>query len=112
MATSTRKISSNRRNAKNSSGPRTLVGKQTVSKNARTHGLNVPLPSDSPLQADIEALAVGLAAGDPGKLLDARSAAEAEITIRRVQMFKRIAIDLAWSRLIEGAGGRGFRCLE
>jgi hypothetical protein len=37
--TSAKKIEANRQNAQSSTGPKTLEGKKTVSRNARTHGL-------------------------------------------------------------------------
>ncbi len=39
MAISKRKLAANRANAQKSTGPRSTIGKQTVSQNSRKHGL-------------------------------------------------------------------------
>ena len=39
MSTSQKQLKANRKNAKKSSGPKTVKGKKTVSKNAVKHGL-------------------------------------------------------------------------
>ena len=49
------KVEANRRNARKSTGPRTLVGKARSSKNAVRHGLlsrDVLLPDEDPEQFD------------------------------------------------------------
>lgn len=46
--TSDAKIRANRRNARRSSGPKTAIGKAISRRNARKHGLAVPLDMDDP----------------------------------------------------------------
>jgi hypothetical protein len=56
----------NRRNARNSTGPRTPAGKATVARNARRHGLSLPLWREQAIELDVDALArriVGSIAG-------------------------------------------------
>jgi hypothetical protein len=56
-ATSEKKRAANRANARASTGPRTPAGKRTVARNARRHGLNLPVMDDPALAPQVEALA-------------------------------------------------------
>ena len=87
MTTSQRKASSNRKNAQNSTGPRSELGRLRSSRNALRHGLAIPIGSDPSFSKDIEALATTLASGHNGQLAQefARQGAEAHL-------------DLAWIR--------------
>jgi hypothetical protein len=58
---SEKQIAANRANAKRSTGPKTLVGKMTSSRNAYRHGLSVPLRPDPATSAKIDAIALALA---------------------------------------------------
>ena len=87
---SSRRLYTNRANARVSSGPRTAAGKARASHNARRHGLNVPVVSDPALSAEVEALAQVIieqeekeACGDRREL--ARRIACAQIDLRRVR---------------------------
>lgn len=77
----------NRRNAGRSTGPRTPAGKARVAKNARLHGLAVPVARDSSLDEEIERLALIIAGqgADPGRFERARRIAEAQIDLLRVR---------------------------
>src|SRR5258708_36082051 len=55
--TSERKSAANRRNARASTGPKTAAGKARVARNARRHGLNVPIAADPALEREVEVLA-------------------------------------------------------
>ena len=55
--TSERKSAANRRNARASTGPKTAAGKARVARNARRHGLNVPIAADPALAREVEVLA-------------------------------------------------------
>lgn len=89
--TSERVIQANRRNARASTGPRTAEGKTRSGRNARTHGLtarnkNLYDP------AEVEHLAKSIAGelGDNPLILEAaRSVAEAQTHLRRVQAIKQ-----------------------
>jgi hypothetical protein len=55
--TSPKKIAANRANAEKSTGPTSSAGKRRSSKNARRHGLSMPIVADPNWSAEIEALA-------------------------------------------------------
>jgi hypothetical protein len=61
-----RRAFANRLNARKSTGPRTAAGKAAVARNARRHGLSVPLGHEQHIARDVDALArriVGSIAG-------------------------------------------------
>lgn len=91
MATE-KQIAANRANARLSTGPRTIAGKQRASRNAYRHGLCTPLPA-GPLNAArtdtlVEAI---LAQHDPGDHAGAANAgaarqfAQAQLELLRVR---------------------------
>lgn len=87
--TSDRKIASNRKNAQNSTGPRSERGRHHSSRNALRHGLAIAIGSDPSFSKDIEALATALARGGgaiAGEL--ARQVAEAEFELQRIRNLK------------------------
>ncbi|MCK2055489.1 hypothetical protein [Methylobacterium sp. 37f] len=88
--TSERARLANRLNAKKSKGPRTSVGKARSKQNARKHGLSIE-GLDPQTEADIEILA-GLIVEkyecDVALYEAARSAAEAQVHLQRVQAFR------------------------
>jgi hypothetical protein len=87
--TSSRQLYANRRNARRSTGPRTVAGKAAARLNARRHGLAVPLRSEPGADEDIERLA-GAIAGARSDLMDlARRIAEAELELRRIWHARR-----------------------
>jgi hypothetical protein len=47
----------NRLNARESTGPRTAAGKAAVARNARRHGLSLPLWREQGIELDVDALA-------------------------------------------------------
>ena len=86
-----RRAFANRANARKSTGPRTATGKAAVARNARQHGLSLPLLQDQAIEPKIETLArliigsiVGLTA-EPHLLELARRIAEAQLDLARVQ---------------------------
>jgi hypothetical protein len=88
-----RRIEANRANARGSTGPRTAAGKTRSSRNARRHGLSVPVDRDPALMTEVEEFARRLF----GEVEDAESAAlarafaEAEVDLARV---KRARLEL------------------
>lgn len=88
--TSERSNFANRNNSMSSTGPRTSEGKARSKQNARKHGLSIIYPN-SQLGVETERLAV-LIAGDYGDnigiLSAARTVAEAQIYLQRVQSYK------------------------
>jgi hypothetical protein len=85
--TSSRKLQANRNNARASTGPRTAAGKERATRNARKHGLSVPIMADASLAAEVKTLArpiAGEGANDRIQELAAR-VAEAQIDILRIR---------------------------
>jgi len=85
--TSQRKITANRRNSRNSCGPRRAAGKAKASRNAQRHGLAAithrpPVPS-----GEIEQLARAICGNDkdPAPFAQAISIAENELALRAVR---------------------------
>jgi hypothetical protein len=81
----------NRLNARKSTGPRTAAGKAVVARNARRHGLSLPLGLERRIEPDVDALArcivgsiTGLAA-EPRVLELACRIAEAQLDLARVR---------------------------
>jgi hypothetical protein len=85
--TSPKKLAANRANACAGTGPRTAVGRARSARNARRHGLNIPVLSDRHLSAEAEALAHEIAGpnAEPEILHLARRIAEAQIDLVRVR---------------------------
>ena len=84
MSTS-RRIVANRANARASTGPQTSGGKARTSRNARRHGLSVPITSDPVLAVEVEELARRLVGDleDAEIAAPARAFAEAEVDVAR-----------------------------
>ena len=85
--TSARKIEANRRNARASTGPRTVAGKARAAQNARRHGLNLPARYDPSRAGEIDALARAIAGADAGaeRLELASRIAAAQIDVERAR---------------------------
>jgi hypothetical protein len=85
--TSPRKIAANRRNAKNSTGPRTVNGKRRSKHNAWRHGLAAVPAATGAIDRDVERLALRIAGlnPDPCRWHFAIIAAEAELELRQVR---------------------------
>jgi hypothetical protein len=88
---SAKKLAANRINACAGTGPRTAVGRARSARNARRHGLNIPILSDRWLSAEAEALAHDIAGtnASPGILNLARRIAEADIDLIRVRQTRQ-----------------------
>ena len=85
--TSDRKLRANQQNCRASTGPKTAAGKARAAKNARRHGLRVPVLSDPVWSSEVDRLAdkiVGANAEAEQRDL-ARHVAEAQIDIMRVR---------------------------
>ena len=84
---SDRKITANRNNAKKSTGPRSVAGREAARRNARRHGLAVAIGGDPAFQGDIEKLAkaLSLSSGTQQVSEHAREAAEAELDLKRIR---------------------------
>jgi hypothetical protein len=86
-ATSERKITANRANARASTGPKTPQGRTRSARNALRHALSLPVHSDKGLSEEVEALAREIAGADASTEMQrlARRVAEAQIDLRRVR---------------------------
>lgn len=82
-----RKAIANRNNAKRSTGPKSVLGKERSRSNALRHGLAVDVCADPELAADLERLAKILseAAGEEEVSDQARLAAAAELDLLRIR---------------------------
>ena len=83
--TSSRQRDANRRNARRSTGPRTVAGKAAARLNARRHGLAVPLRSEPGADHEIERLARRDSGGRSDLMDLARRIAEADLELRRIR---------------------------
>ena len=94
---SPRKIAANRANARRSTGPRTVSGKETSRRNALKHGLAIPVSSDAEWSCEVARLA-RLIAGeerDNPRILEAASrVAEASVAVIRVRHIKTTFFDV------------------
>jgi hypothetical protein len=77
----------NRANARASTGPKTAQGRAHSARNARRHGLSLPVLSNPALSEQVEPLARDIAgAGASPEILElARRIAESQIDLRRVR---------------------------
>jgi hypothetical protein len=93
---SERQIAANRRNARNSTGPRSSSGKTRASQNAYRHGLTLQI-SGPEFEGQVEILARQIAGDmlDEATLRLARVAAEAELELGRVRGVKAALIERA-----------------
>jgi hypothetical protein len=89
--TSERRLAANRRNARASTGPKTAAGKACAARNARRHGLAVPIGADPVLGAQAEAFAREIVGDEASPQLRAlaRAIAEAQLDIVRVRSARR-----------------------
>lgn len=95
--TSERQIAANRRNARNSTGPRSRGGKSRAARNSLKHGLTISIANDPRYLAAMDKFAIEIAGhiADPNIVECARGIAAAELELARV---RRIRIGM-----IEGA---------
>jgi hypothetical protein len=91
---SERQIEANRRNARNSTGPRSTSGKKRTSQNAFRHGLTKPISSAEFARA-VETLARQIAGDSEDKIAIelAHDAAEAELELARVRRVRTALIE-------------------
>jgi hypothetical protein len=92
---SEKQIAANRRNARNSTGPKTIAGKKRASRNALRHGL----ASQRTSEAGVEQLARQIADDSENRIVleFARSAAAAELELAQVRQVRADLIALASS---------------
>jgi hypothetical protein len=90
---SDRQIRANRRNARNSTGPRSTSGRKRASQNAFRHGLTKRI-SSAEFDREVETLARQIAGDTEDKITIelARDAAEAQLELARVRRVKTALI--------------------
>lgn len=93
--TSNRRSRVNQINAQASTGPRTEAGKARSSKNARRHGLNIPIWNDPTLAPQAERIARRIAGSEASDeiLESARRVGAAQIDIVRIRARRRELIE-------------------
>jgi len=87
--TSVRQTIANRLNAKRSTGPRSIRGRDRSRLNALKHGLNLPAQADPEIASHINQLAHSLAgplAFDAAVMAQARTVAEANYDLARIRL--------------------------
>ena len=89
-----RKVQTNRANARASSGPKTALGKSRSARNARRHGLSIPALADPNLSPQIEELAQQIVGANANsELLNiARTIAAAQIDLWRVKRARHLLL--------------------
>jgi hypothetical protein len=94
--TTARQIRANRANARSSTGPRTVKGKERASRSALRHGLSVSVLSDPALSKGVKDLALKILGGDASTVLLelAQAIAEARIDLDRIRDARRKVFDL------------------
>jgi len=95
--TSLKQIAANRRNATRSTGPVTEQGKARASRNARRHGLSVPVYRTSAVAIGEFALQL---VGDSASRTEfdlARAAAEAQLRLVRIRREKHLLLEVLMS---------------
>jgi hypothetical protein len=87
-------IAANRRNARNSTGPRSTSGKKRASRSALRHGLTKPM-SGLAFAREVEALARQIARdpADRYEMVSARQVAETQLELERIQRIKLALIE-------------------
>jgi hypothetical protein len=98
MATE-RQIAANRANARRSTGPKTLAGKMSSSRNAYRHGLSCPLPLD-PEKVDAIALALAGDSTDEERLVAASEVARAQLELMSIRSVRAEMIASAKNDLL------------
>lgn len=93
---SERQIAANRRNAKQSTGPKSKSGKKLSSMNALRHGLSVPMSTEGS-EAQLKKLMRQFAPGasDEGSLALAERAAGAHLELTRIRCVENALIERA-----------------
>jgi hypothetical protein len=97
---SERRIAANRRNAKQSTGPRSSAAKKRTSRNAFRHGLTLSSIANPALSKRLDRLARKIAGNCKDKIIleHARAAAHAALDLARVRRVKVAVINRVYAR--------------
>src|SRR5215207_4739848 len=88
------RVAANRANARKSTGPRSVSGRQLSAQNAKKYGLSLSV-LDAELAPEVEVLSRRIVAGNEALLPIARDIAEAQIDLSRVRHLRGELIDRA-----------------
>ena len=94
---SERQIAANRRNARNSTGPRSGAGRKRASRNAYRHGLTLSISSTAAFAKQLDKLVHKIAGDTEDEIVleRARAVAHAELELARVRRAKVALIERA-----------------
>ena len=108
------KIEANRRNARASTGPRTVAGKARAAQNARRHGLSLPARYDPSRSGGIVTLARAIAGTDAGaeRFEIAFPVAAAQIDVERARQSAPRPLSAGTARARRDRPARGHRPLR
>jgi hypothetical protein len=97
--TSSAKITSNRANARASTGPKSKSGRRRASRNALRHGLSTSIDHDPTVSKEVDKLACDIAGkGASAELQDlARRVAQAQLDLHRVRLARHQFLSRALS---------------
>jgi len=97
--TSSAKVSSNRANARASTGPKSKSGRVHASRNALRHGLSTSIDHDPAVSKEVDKLARAIAGSDAtGEVQElARRVAQAQIDLHRVRLARHQFLSRALS---------------
>lgn len=103
--TSAKAIAANRRNARNSTGPRRAAGKRNAAANSLRHGVTGSLLADPAMGAAVRRIASALAGpgASPARLALVMPIAEAEAELLRIRNARATWINLAAAQLPQNA---------
>ena len=96
MATE-KQIAANRANAKRSTGPKTVAGKQRSSRNAYRHGLSRPSLEDVLTMAAKAAIVSALSGSSNEQETNATAFARALLDLRRIRQVRETMFDAVMS---------------
>jgi hypothetical protein len=107
--TSERKIAANQRNARRSSGPRTVQGKLRVSRNALRHGLASVTTRAQVIAGELDRLTTAIAGenADAAQREQALIIAESELELLRVRAVRTNILEQMLRTAAEEGGARG-----
>ena len=88
---SEKQIQANRKNAKNSTGPKTAAGRARSRRNALRHGLSLPLTPDTEMAAKADLIRKSLVAeqAKPTQVVAAIEFAQAQLDLLRIRAVRR-----------------------
>lgn len=111
---SDKQIAANRRNAQKSTGPKTLTGRATSSRNAFRHGLTKPLADDPRTLAEARQLADAIfgAVTDPERRELHMHFVLAHLEVRRIRAARNQMLSAMMAALSNGSDPRAIKHLS